>query len=78
VNRIREDPGSEQVNERAFALGFDVPAVGARGYSDAVIWIADAHREPGKKIVIRSDEILTAFLEPEKVTRESLRLSKVQ
>jgi hypothetical protein len=35
------------------------------------IWIADAHRDDGKRFVVRADEKLTAFLELEKVTRES-------
>jgi len=38
------------------------------------IWIADAHRGDGKRFVVRADEKLTAFLELERVTRESLRL----
>jgi NAD(P)H-nitrite reductase large subunit len=29
------------------------------------IWIADAHRDDGKRLVVREDEILTAFLELE-------------
>jgi hypothetical protein len=33
------------------------------------IWIADAHRDNGKRFVARSDEKLTAFLELEKVTQ---------
>ena len=37
------------------------------------IWIADAHRDDGKRFVVRSEEKLTAFLELERVTRESLR-----
>jgi hypothetical protein len=36
------------------------------------IWIADAHRDNGKRLVARSEEKLTAFLELERVTRESL------
>ena len=31
------------------------------------IWIADAHRDDGKRFVVRADEILTAFLELESV-----------
>ena len=27
------------------------------------IWIADAHRDDGKRFVVRADEMLTAFLE---------------
>jgi hypothetical protein len=34
------------------------------------IWIADAHRDNGKRFVIRSDEILSAFLELERITHE--------
>jgi len=30
------------------------------------IWIADAHRDDGKRYVVRSDEKLTAFLELER------------
>jgi hypothetical protein len=37
------------------------------------ICIADAHRDNGKRFVVRAEEKLTAFLELEKVTRESLR-----
>ena len=29
------------------------------------IWIADAHRDDGKRFVVRADEKLTAFLELE-------------
>jgi hypothetical protein len=33
------------------------------------IWIADAHRDDGKRFVVRADEILTAFVELESVIR---------
>jgi hypothetical protein len=33
------------------------------------IWIADAHRDDGRRIVVRSDEKLTAFLELETACR---------
>ena len=29
------------------------------------IWIADAHRDDGKRFVVRADEMLTGFLELE-------------
>jgi hypothetical protein len=38
-------------------------------------WIVDAHRDDGKRFVVHADEKLTAFLELERVTRESLRFS---
>jgi hypothetical protein len=35
--------------------------------------ISDAHRDDGKRFVVHADEMLTAFLELERVPRESLR-----
>jgi hypothetical protein len=48
---------------------FKKAAVGARGYSNAVIWIADAHRGDGKRFVVRADEKSTAFAELESTIR---------
>jgi hypothetical protein len=39
--------------------------------SGRTIFVADAHRDNGKRLVVRADEKLTAFLELERVTRES-------
>ena len=36
------------------------------------IWIADAHRDNGKRFVVRTDEKLTAFLEIEAAIRTQL------
>jgi hypothetical protein len=33
------------------------------------IWIADAHRDNGKRFVVRADEKLTAFVELEAAIR---------
>ena len=33
------------------------------------IWIADAHRDDGKRFVVRADEMLTAFVELESAIR---------
>ena len=35
------------------------------------IFGVDAHRDDGRRYVVRSDEKLTAFLETEKVTRDA-------
>ena len=35
------------------------------------IWIADAHRDNGKRFVVRADELLTAFLELDSAIRAS-------
>jgi hypothetical protein len=33
--------------------------------NERTIWIADAHREDGKRFVVHADEELTAFIERE-------------
>jgi len=45
---------------------------------ERTIWIADAHRDDGKRFVVRSEEKLTAFLELESVTREALRFQNAE
>jgi hypothetical protein len=39
------------------------------------IWIADAHRDDGKRFVVRADEKLTAFVELESASRTCGELS---
>jgi hypothetical protein len=39
------------------------------------IWIADAHRDDGKRFIVRADELLTAFMEVESGTRACRELS---
>jgi hypothetical protein len=36
------------------------------------IFVADAHRDNGKRFIVTADEKLRAFLELQRVTRESL------
>ena len=43
-----------------------VSAINANGQT---IWIPDAHRDDGKRFVVRTDEKLTAFLELESAIR---------
>jgi hypothetical protein len=47
-------------------LGY-VSAIDSEGRT---IWIVDAHRDDGRRFVVRSDEILSAFLELERITHE--------
>jgi hypothetical protein len=47
-------------------LGY-VSAIDSEGRT---IWITDAHRDNGKRFVVRADEKLTAFLELERITHE--------
>jgi hypothetical protein len=42
------------------------------------IWITDAHRDDGKRFVVRSEEKLTAFPELERITRESVRFPNAE
>jgi hypothetical protein len=42
------------------------------------IWIVDAHRGDGKHFVVRADKKLSAFIELERVSRESLRFPNVE
>jgi hypothetical protein len=35
-----------------------------------IIWVADAHRDDGKRYVVHADEKLSAFLELERITHE--------
>ncbi|HZS17275.1 MAG TPA: hypothetical protein VFA51_05010 [Candidatus Udaeobacter sp.] len=42
-------------------------------------WVVDAHRDDGKRFVVRADELLTGFLELEALVRnETLRASKLE
>ena len=42
----------------------------AMDFKGRTIWIVDAHRDNGKRFIVRSDEKLTAFLELERITHE--------
>ena len=45
---------------------------------ERTIWIVDAHRDDGKRFVVRADEKLTAFLELESAINQSKILAKDQ
>jgi hypothetical protein len=50
---------ADNLKKRGWSLGW-VSAVDSEGRT---IWIVDAHRDDGKRFVVRADENLTAFLE---------------
>ena len=52
------------------ASGWSLGWVSAIDPNGQTIWIVDAHRDDGKRFVVRAEEKLTAFLEPETVTHE--------
>ena len=58
---------ADNLSKAGWSLGY-VSAVDRKGRT---IWIADAHRDDGKRFVVRADEKLTAFLELESSVRVS-------
>jgi hypothetical protein len=65
---------ADRLSKAGWSLGW-VSAVDSEGQT---IWIVDAHRDNGKRFVGQAEEKLTAFLELEKVTRESLRFQNAE
>jgi hypothetical protein len=68
----------ENVADNLSKAGWSLGWVSAMDSEGRTIWIVDAHRDNGKRFVVRSDEKLSAFLELERVTRESFRVCSVQ
>jgi hypothetical protein len=52
---------ADKLSKAGWSLGW-VSAIDLKGRT---IWIVDAHRDDGKRYVVRSEELLTAFLELE-------------
>jgi hypothetical protein len=50
---------ADNLSKAGWSLGW----VSALDLEGRTIWIADAHRDDGKRFVVRADEKLTAFLE---------------
>jgi hypothetical protein len=44
--------------------------VSALDVEGRTIWIVDAHRDDGKRFIVRADEVLTAFLELQRAIHE--------
>ena len=61
----------EIIADRLSAAGWNWGCMSALDREGRTIWIVDAHRDDGKRFVVRSDELLTAFLELERITHES-------
>jgi hypothetical protein len=53
----------EIVADRLSKAGWSLGYVSAVDFEGRTIWIADAHRNDGKRFVVRADEKLTAFFE---------------
>jgi hypothetical protein len=61
----------EIIADNLHNTGWSLGWVSAVNRERRTIWIADAHRGDGKRYVVRSDEILTAFLELESAVAAS-------
>ena len=56
----------EIIADNLSKAGWSWGCVSAIDSNGPTIWIADAHRDNGKRLVMRADEKLTAFMELEK------------
>jgi hypothetical protein len=59
----------ENIADNLSKSGWSYGCVSAIDSNGRTIWIADAHRGDGKRLVVRTDEKLTAFLELEVAMR---------
>ena len=60
----------EIIADNLSKAGWRWGCVSAIDSNGRTIWIADAHRDDGKRFVVHADERLTAFVELEAATRE--------
>ena len=58
---------ADNLHDAGWSLGW----VSALDCERRTIWIVDAHRDDGKRIVVRSDEKLTVSVELETTIRDS-------
>ena len=60
----------ELVADKLSKAGWSLGWVSALDCKGRTLWIVDAHRDNGKRFVVRSDEMLSAFLELERITHQ--------
>jgi hypothetical protein len=65
----------EIIADRLSKAGWNWGCVTAIDSNGRTIWIADAHRDDGKRFVVRADEKLTAFIELELAIRAARLVS---
>jgi hypothetical protein len=63
----------EIISDNLSKAGWSWGCVSAVDCKGRTIWIVDAHRDNGKRFVVRADEILTASLELESAVRFARR-----
>jgi hypothetical protein len=65
---------ADKLSKAGWSLGW-ISAIDSNGQT---IFVADAHRDDGKRFIARADEKLRAFLELQQVTRESFRFPNTE
>jgi hypothetical protein len=63
----------EVIADNLSKAGWSWGCVATVDSSGQTIFVADAHRDNGKRFIVTADEKLRAFLELQRVTREALR-----
>ena len=63
----------ELVADKLSKAGWSWGCVATVDSNGQTIFVADAHRDNGKRFIVTADEKLRAFLELQRVTREALR-----
>ena len=58
----------EIISDKLSKAGWTWGCVATVDREGRTLWIVDAHRDNGKRFVVRSDEMLSAFLELERIT----------
>jgi len=62
---VRKSGTAKFIADNLSKAGWSWGCVSALDSRGRTIWIVDAHRDDGKRFVVRADEKLTAFLELE-------------
>ena len=60
----------EIIADNLSKAGWSWGCVSAIDSEGRTIWIADAHRDDGRRFIVRAEEILTAFLELERAIHQ--------
>jgi hypothetical protein len=68
----------EIIADNLFKAGWSLGYVLAIDSNERTIWIADAHRDDGKRFIVRADEKLTAFVELESAIRAEPSLANAR
>jgi hypothetical protein len=68
----------EIVSDNLSKAGWTWGCVATVDRKGRTIFVADAHRDNGKRFIVTADEKLRAFLELQRVTRESFRFPNAE